>query len=270
MSGFILLFRQSIDSEVFQDPHLWHLFSWCLFKANYKDKVFKGTLIPRGSFVSGRFVASEQLGIPPATWYKRMKRLELTGCISIKGSSKFSVVTITKYEQYQSGDGGGSSKGAAKEQQGSSKVAAKEQQGSIRVTKEQGNKDTKKQKRERKGFIAPDLETVKKQCEDKGYPIDEGEAFFLFYDSKGWMVGKNKMVKWTQALAGWMRRSKAPANSHRGRVHQERKTFQQMKTENTHNAVEVVKPAISAGMSFDDLYEAKMKSEQAKQKRIEG
>tara|TARA_R100000951_G_scaffold115287_1_gene122906 strand:- start:489 stop:1274 length:786 start_codon:yes stop_codon:yes gene_type:complete len=260
----VLLYRQSIDSEVFSDPHLWHLFSWCLFKANYKDKVFKGTLVPRGSFVSGRFVASEQLGIPPATWYKRMKRLEQTGCISIKGSSKFSVVTIVKYEQYQSGDGGGSSGGAAKEQRGSSKGAAKEQRSSTRETKEQGNKETRKQKRERKSFVAPDLETVKKQCEAKGYPMEEGEAFHCFYESKGWMVGKNKMVKWTQALAGWMARNKRQA------AKSQPKTFQQIKTDNTHNAVELVKPAISAGMSFDDLYIAKQKAEQNQnQKRLE-
>ena len=263
MSGFILLFRQSIDSEVFQDPHLWHLFSWCLFKANYKDKVFKGTLVPRGSFVSGRFVGSEQLGIPPATWYKRMKRLELTGCISIKGSSKFSVVTIVKYEQYQSRDGVGSSEGAAKEQQRSSKGAAKEQQRSIRETKEQGNKGTKEQTRERKGFVAPDLETVKKQCETKGYPMEEAEAFFLFYDSKGWMVGKNKMVRWPSALAGWMKRSLAPRNSSRG------KTFQQMKTSNIHEAVGLAKPAIEAGMTFDDLYDANRNTKTVQQPRLE-
>lgn len=258
MSGFILLFRQSIDSEVFQDPHLWHLFSWCLFKANYKDKVFKGTLVPRGSFVSGRFVGSEQLGIPPATWYKRMKRLEQTGCISIKGSSRFSVVTIVKYEQYQSGDGEGSSEGAAKEQRRSSKGTQEKQR----------NKGTKKQTRERMVFVAPDLETVKKQCETKGYPMDEAEAFFLFYDSKGWMVGKNKMVRWPSALAGWMRRSLAPANTSRGRMHQQRKTFQQMKTSNTHEAVGLAKPAIEAGMSFDDLYDAKRKTKQ-EQPRLE-
>ncbi|MDC0294657.1 hypothetical protein OAK98_04600, partial [Mariniblastus sp.] len=60
-------------------------------------------------------------------------------------------------------------------------------------------KGTKEQTRERRGFVAPDLETVKKQCETKGYPVEEAEAFFLYYDSKGWMVGKNKMVRWPQA-----------------------------------------------------------------------
>ena len=263
MSGFILLYRQSIESEVFSDPHLWHLFSWCLLRANYKDKNYRGKPIPRGSFVCGRFSASEALGIPPMTFYKRLKRLESMGCISIKGNNKFSIVTIEKYDQYQQPDGWGNNKGTSKEHLGNNKGTSREHLGNTSVTKEQGNKETKKQKREREVFIAPDLETVKKQCEFKGYDIEEGEAFFHFYESKGWMVGKNKMVKWTQALAGWMSRNKRQA------AKSQPKTFQQMKTANTHNAVEVVKPAISAGMSFDDLYEAKQRQAQ-QQRRLEG
>ncbi len=262
MSGFILLFRQSIDSEVFANPHLWHLFSWCLLRANYKDKIYKGQLIRRGSFVSGRFSASQQLGIPPTTYYERLNALRDMGCISIEPSSQFSIITIEKYDQYQQGDGRGGSVPAAFRQHSSSVPTSNQHQTDTRETKEQGNKETKKQKRERKVFIAPDLETVRKQCERLQYPMEEGEAFHCFYESKGWMVGKNKMVKWTQALAGWMKRKTRETESGKP------KTFQQMKTENTHNAVEIVKPAISAGMSFDDLYEAKQKASQD-QKRLE-
>ena len=172
MSGFILLFRQSIDSEVFQDPHLWHLFSWCLLRANYKDKIFKGQLICRGSFVSGRFSASEQLGIAPSTYYERLNALRDMGCISIDPSTQFSIITIEKYEQYQQGDGQGSSVPAAFQQRSSSEPTTSQQRSGIRVTKEQGNKGTKEQTRDRKGFVAPDLETVKKQCETKGYPME--------------------------------------------------------------------------------------------------
>ena len=105
MAGFILLFRRSIDSEVFSDPYLWHLFSWCLLKANYKDKTYRGTLVSRGSFVCGRHSAAEQLGIAGSTWYERMKKLEAMGCITIESNSRFTVITVEKYEQYQSLDG---------------------------------------------------------------------------------------------------------------------------------------------------------------------
>ena len=223
MSGFILLYRQSIDSEVFSDPHLWHLFSWCLLKANYKDKTYRGTLVPRGSFVSGRHSASEQLGIAGRTWYDRMKKLESMGCISIRANSRFTVIDVENYEQYQSKDGASNSKPTTIQQPSNNEPTTNQQPSNTRVTKEQGNKGTKKQKRERKVFVAPDLETVKKQCEKLEYPIEEGEAFYCFYESKGWMVGRNKMVKWTQALAGWMKRNKRQA------AKSPPKTFQEIK-----------------------------------------
>lgn len=49
----------------------------------------------------------------------------------------------------------------------------------------------------------PSLESIKLQCAKIGLPDSEGEKFFNFYSSKGWMVGKTKMKSWTHALTGW-------------------------------------------------------------------
>lgn len=58
-----------------------------------------------------------------------------------------------------------------------------------------------------KKFIPPTL----KECEDyfhaKGETRNEGGMFFDHYESKGWMVGKNKMKKWHSAASGWIRRN---------------------------------------------------------------
>lgn len=47
---------------------------------------------------------------------------------------------------------------------------------------------------------------VESYFKEKGYAIDchaEAEAFFNFYESKGWRVGKNPMTKWKAAASGW-------------------------------------------------------------------
>ena len=44
------------------------------------------------------------------------------------------------------------------------------------------------------------------ECVAKGMPKHEAGKFMGFYGSKGWMVGKNKMVSWPHALAGWKAR----------------------------------------------------------------
>ena len=63
--------------------------------------------------------------------------------------------------------------------------------------------DTKKST----AFHAPTLEQVKARCAEKGYTLDP-EAFMAYYNANGWKVGRNKMVSWESALAGWQSREK--------------------------------------------------------------
>ncbi len=54
-------------------------------------------------------------------------------------------------------------------------------------------------------FRPPTLEQVRARCREMNYTNVNPEKFFDFYESKGWMVGKNKMKKWQCALANWAR-----------------------------------------------------------------
>jgi len=56
-----------------------------------------------------------------------------------------------------------------------------------------------------------DIETVS-YFESKGSTNIEAEKFWLFYDSKNWMVGKSKMKKWESAASGWITRNKQDDN----------------------------------------------------------
>ena len=56
-----------------------------------------------------------------------------------------------------------------------------------------------------------DIETVA-YFESKGSTAIEAEKFWLFYDSKNWMVGKSKMKKWQSAASGWITRNKTENN----------------------------------------------------------
>jgi uncharacterized protein YdaU (DUF1376 family) len=55
-------------------------------------------------------------------------------------------------------------------------------------------------------FAPPSQDEVEVECVAKGMPKGEAGIFIQFYTSKGWMVGKNKMVSWPHALAGWKAR----------------------------------------------------------------
>lgn len=51
-------------------------------------------------------------------------------------------------------------------------------------------------------FIPPTVDEVRAYCAARGNSIDP-EAFVSFYASKGWMIGKNKMKDWKQAVITW-------------------------------------------------------------------
>ena len=112
--GYIKLYRKSIDSQVFQNPHLWKLWTLCLMKANHKeawvsvDHIIEPIKILPGQFITGRYSLHKEY-YPKAT--KKQKSaltvwrwllfLEKVGNLSIKTNNKYSIVTIINWETYQ-------------------------------------------------------------------------------------------------------------------------------------------------------------------------
>ena len=54
-------------------------------------------------------------------------------------------------------------------------------------------------------FKKPTFDEVNNYCLERNNNIDP-EAFIAFYESKGWMVGSNKMKNWKQAIITWEKR----------------------------------------------------------------
>ena len=111
--GWIRLWRKALDSDVFADPLLWHLFSWCLLSANHttahvRVKIGRGETVVKlepGQFLYGRKSAGRKLALPESTLNDRMKRLAAMGAISIQADTHYSIVSILKWGIYQSNGG---------------------------------------------------------------------------------------------------------------------------------------------------------------------
>lgn len=63
-------------------------------------------------------------------------------------------------------------------------------------------------KRKVENFIPPTVDEVKSYAQQMNYSGFNAESFVNFYQSKGWMVGKNKMKDWKAAVVGWQSRNK--------------------------------------------------------------
>ncbi len=58
-----------------------------------------------------------------------------------------------------------------------------------------------------KKFTPPTIEEVKQYCQERNNKVDP-ETFVNFYESKGWLVGKNKMKDWKAAVRTWEKNRK--------------------------------------------------------------
>ena len=55
-----------------------------------------------------------------------------------------------------------------------------------------------------KRFVPPTVDEVRAYCEERKNNVD-ADSFVSFYESKGWMVGKNKMKDWKACVRTWER-----------------------------------------------------------------
>ncbi len=68
-------------------------------------------------------------------------------------------------------------------------------------TQSEGNaiKESKVNENKIKRFIKPTIEDIKKE-----FPNFNAEHFYNYYESNGWMVGRNKMKDWNATVKNWM------------------------------------------------------------------
>ena len=66
--------------------------------------------------------------------------------------------------------------------------------------------DVKRDIERKPKFIPPTLEQVSDYCLERNNDVDP-QRFIDFYSSKGWMVGKTKMVDWKACVRTWEKKS---------------------------------------------------------------
>ncbi len=105
MQGYIALHRKTIKSTVFQDDGLFKLWCYCLMKATHKEREFLhgGILVSLkcGQFITGRKVLTDELNSTEQKVRSRLALLEKMGNLTIKSTNKYSIITVVKWEDYQ-------------------------------------------------------------------------------------------------------------------------------------------------------------------------
>ena len=209
--GFVKLWRRSFDSAAFADPILWKLWCLCLMKANYKKNYveIEGIANPvevlPGQFITGRFALHREFypkpkkkQKSPITLWRKLETLQNMQNLNIRSHAKYSIITIINWEQYQ---------------QSEQPVNNRRTTGEQPMNTEKKEKKEKKEKNREGGnntpqrFIPPKLEEVEDYCKGRKNNINP-KVFIDWNQSKGWMIGKNKMKDWKAAIRTWEQRNK--------------------------------------------------------------
>ena len=120
MQGWISLHRKLVEWEWYSDANTMRLFVHCLLKANHVDKKWRGIDIYRGQFLTSIESLSRELRLSSQKIRTSISKLKSTGEITIKTTSKYSMISIACYDSYQ-GDNKLEGKQATNKQQTNNK-----------------------------------------------------------------------------------------------------------------------------------------------------
>ena len=200
MESWMKIYRKFLEWEWFDKPEMVQLFIYLLLSANHKTKKWNGIQIKRGQLVTSLDNIHKKTGLSIQVIRTCISRLKSTNEITSKSTSRYTLITMCNYAIYQVNENeinkpinNETNKPLTNEQQTTNKRATTNKNDkNININNIMGVKKSTR-------FLPPTLEELKTYCLERKNDVD-AEKFFYFYQSKGWMVGRNKMKDWRAAV----------------------------------------------------------------------
>ena len=181
MSGWIKIHRQILDWEWYSDNNAFRVFMHLILKANHKEKRYKGIELNCGSVITSRDILSFETGLSVQQIRTALDKLKSTNEITIETSSKGTIIQVVNYAKYQ---------------------LLTNESTNEQPTNNQQVTTNKNDKKERSIFKTPSLDELNTFCLENNLDLNTSD-FLNYYDSNGWMVGKNKMKDWKATVRRW-------------------------------------------------------------------
>ena len=199
--GWISLNRQIQEHWLWKDKPFDKARAWIdlLLLANFEDKKtpYKGEIVvcERGAVNMSILSLSKRWGWGRDKTRDFLRLLERDEMIVLNATTNRTTITIVNYDKFQILP--------------TTNTTTNPQRTRQRTHNEPDttNKDNKDNNINNKLFKPPTVDEVKAYCRERNNSID-AEAFVSFYESKGWMIGKNKMKDWKAAVRTWEQKDK--------------------------------------------------------------
>lgn len=128
-AGYIKLWRSLLKWEWYSDVNVSRLFIHLLLTANYEDTTWRGETIHRGQRLTSVAKLAEETGLTTKEVRTALGKLTRTNELTIRTTNKYSVITVEKYDFFQSPtDPMGKQEGEQPGTQGASKGQTKGEQ----------------------------------------------------------------------------------------------------------------------------------------------
>ena len=196
MNGHIKLHRKMLSWGWYDDINTKVLFLHCLLKANWKKTEWHGVSIDAGQFVTSLASLAKETRLSVRQVRVALDHLTMTGELTSKACNKYRIITVNNWFEYQLND-----------KQDDKQMTSRRQADDKQMTTDEEIKESKKEINNKR-FVPPTVDEVRTYINEKSLNVDP-ERFVDFYESKGWMVGKNKMKDWKAAARNWSSKDKS-------------------------------------------------------------
>lgn len=101
ITGYVSLYRSFIKWEWFEVPNMVTVFIYCLLKANFKDKSWRGVDVKRGQFITSLETMKNETKLSTQKIRTCLDKLEKTQEINKQSNKQYTLITVCKYDTYQ-------------------------------------------------------------------------------------------------------------------------------------------------------------------------
>lgn len=208
MKGWISIHRELQDNWLWKDKPFSFGQAWIdlLLLANHEDtKIpYKGEIIvcEKGTVNYSINSLAKRWGWDRKKVRKFLLLLESDEMVITNATTHRTTITIVNYSKYQ--DCGTTKRTTVY-------PTTPQQEGQPLPTNNNDNNENNKEivtkVTTKKVFEKPTVEEVRAYCRERNNGIN-ADSFVDFYESKGWLIGKNKMKDWKAAVRTWERSRK--------------------------------------------------------------
>ena len=216
MAGrFIKLYDKILSWEWFSHPNTLCLFIYLLLKAYYKDTTIGGRVIKRGQLVTSLPKISTDTGLSIQQIRTAMSHLISTGEITDQSNTHNRIITIVKYDDYQTSTDRSTDRQQTTNRQNNRQSTDKPTAYIESIEDIESNRKIEKKNKSLTRFMVPTLDDITSYIREIGSSVDP-EYFFDYYQSNGWTLkGGQKMKDWKATLRNWERRETGGRNGKR-------------------------------------------------------